>query len=138
MSRFNTLRLIAARTTLRLAQVRALPAVFGGAVTALCTSTYAALPTIPAGVPSSGNYVETMRDYTGLVIGLIALVIMGYSFLAVAGGSVAKFKDWQAGKAELGDLKLVFAVGALLLISVVYVLTQAIGVIATSGTFAGG
>lgn len=121
----------------RVARHRRLPATLAGAVATVTWTAYAALPAVPAGVPVGGNYMENVRDYIGLAIGLVALMIAGYAFIAVAGGSVAKFQEWRAGKAELGDLKMVFVIGGLLLIVVVYVLTQAVGVIATSGTFAG-
>jgi integrating conjugative element membrane protein (TIGR03745 family) len=97
----------------------------------------AALPPAPAGAAAGSDYLGTMRDYIGLGIGLVALVLAGYAFVAVSGGAIAKFNEWRAGKAELGDLKMVFIVGGLLLLIVIYLVTQAVGVIATSGTFAG-
>jgi len=101
------------------------------------TAAHAALPAQPAGAPANGTFLENMRDYIGMGIGLVALVLAGYAFLAVSGGAIAKFNEWRMGKAELGELKMVFIVGGLLLLVVIYLVTQAVGVIATSGTFAG-
>ena len=104
----------------------------------LSTAAQAALPTVQAvGGAANGDYMTQIRDYIGLIIGLVALVITGGAFLTVAGGSVSKFHEWRAGKAELGDFKMVIMVGALLLVIVVFIVTQAVGVIATSATFAG-
>lgn len=99
---------------------------------------YAALPTQPTGVPTTGSYMENMRDYIGMGIGLVALVLAGYAFLAVSGGAISKFSEWRAGKAELGDLKMVFIVGGLLLLVVIYLVTEAVQVIPSSGSFVGG
>lgn len=137
MARLTTLDSLRGALTSRASRIHSLPAVLAAAVTTFSTGVYAALPAIPAGVPAGSDYMTSFRDYFGLAIGLIVLLIASYAFVTVAGGSVAKFQEWRAGKAELGDLKMVIVVGALLLFIVIYVLTQAVGVIATSGTFAG-
>ena len=137
MSTLTSLNALRGAIAGRVARTRALPAAVAGAVAAVNNAVYAALPAVPAGTPAGSDYMTSMRDYIGIGIGLIALIIAGYAFISVAGGSVAKFQEWRAGKAELGDLKMVFVIGALLLFIVIYVLTQAVGVIATSGTFAG-
>lgn len=110
--------------------------VFGGAALFSCFA-QAALPVPPAGADAGGDYLVSMRDYIGMGIGLVALVLAAYAFVAVSGGAIAKFNEWRIGKAELGDLKMVFIVGGLLLLVVIYLVTQAVGVIATSGVFAG-
>ena len=130
MSRFSSIGTHASR-------VRALPATLAAALTACATAAYAALPTQPAGVPTGGTMLENMRDYIGMGFGLIALVIAGMAFFSVSGGALAKFGEWRQGKAELGDLKMVFIIGGLLLLVVVYLVTEGVKVIATSGTFAG-
>jgi integrating conjugative element membrane protein (TIGR03745 family) len=95
------------------------------------------LPQQPGGLNTSGNYLENIRDYFGLAIGLVALVISAYAFVVVASSAISKFVEWRTGRAEVGDLKMTIIMGGLLLIVVVYLSTEAIGVIATSGTFAG-
>lgn len=96
------------------------------------------LPSVTvAGGAASGDYLTQYRDYIGLAIGLFALIIVGYGFLEVAGGSLTKFKEWRAGKAELGELKSVMLFGGLVLVIVVFLVTQAAGLIATSSTFTG-
>ncbi|MBW8832293.1 MAG: TIGR03745 family integrating conjugative element membrane protein [Burkholderiales bacterium] len=115
-----------------------MPAAITTASALVASVAHAALPTNPTGVSTSGNYLENMRDYIGLAIGLVALVLAGWAFIAVSGGAIAKFNEWRVGKAELGDVKMVFIVGGLLLIVVIYLVTQAIGIIATSGAFANG
>jgi integrating conjugative element membrane protein (TIGR03745 family) len=112
-------------------------AAIAGTALSYAVAAQAALPPAPTGAAAGSDYLGTMRDYIGLGIGLLALVLAGMAFIAVSGGAIAKFNDWRAGKAELGDLKMVFIVGGLLLLIVIYLLTQAVGVIATSGTFSG-
>lgn len=97
----------------------------------------AGLPTAPTSPDSGGSdMMHMMRGYLGWGIALLALVLCGMAFLTVGGGALAKFNEWRIGKAELGDLKALVVVGAIVLIVIVVLATQAIGVIATSGSFA--
>ena len=97
----------------------------------------AGLPTAPTSPDSGGSdMMHMMRGYLGWGIALGALLLCGYALLNVGGGAMAKFNDWRNGKAELGELKTLIVIGAILLIIVVTLATQAIGIIATSGTFA--
>ena len=116
---------------------RAVPALFTAMALFAPAAFAAGLPTAPTSPDSGGSdMMHMMRGYLGWGIGLAALVITGAVFLNVSGGAMAKFNEWRAGKAEIGELKSVVVVGALLLIIVVTLATQAIGIIATSGTFA--
>jgi integrating conjugative element membrane protein (TIGR03745 family) len=121
----------------RAARMRSLPSTLATAAMWFATAAYAALPTTPAGVPTGGTMLENFRDYIGMAFGLLALVITGLAFFSVSGGALVKFGEWRQGKAELGDLKMVFIVGGLLLLVVIYLVTEGVKVIATSGTFAG-
>lgn len=96
----------------------------------------AGLPTAPKSPDGGGDdMMHMMRGYIGWGIGLAALVIVAVVFINVGGGAIAKFNEWRSGKAEIGELKTLVVVGAMLLIIVVTLATAAIGVIATSTTF---
>jgi integrating conjugative element membrane protein (TIGR03745 family) len=129
------------RIRIALSKLRAAPGrcLAAGTVALLCANAaFAALPTNPTGTNLQGNYLENMRDYVGMFFGLLALLLAGFAFLTVAGGSITKFNEWRAGKAELGDLKMVFMIGGLLLIVVIWLVTQLVGIISTSAAFANG
>jgi integrating conjugative element membrane protein (TIGR03745 family) len=129
--------LVKARTLARAVSARCLAGPLFVAGTLAASLAHAALPAPPQGLNTSGNYLENIRDYIGLAIGLLALVLSAYAFVVVASSAIAKFAEWRTGRAEVGDLKMTIIMGGLLLIVVVYLSTEAISVIATSGTFAG-
>jgi integrating conjugative element membrane protein (TIGR03745 family) len=99
------------------------------------------LPTPPTvggvNTATQADSMTVMRDLAGSGIGLAMLVISSLGFLTVSVAGFSKFNDWRKGKAELGDLKVILIVGALLLAVMLYFGNQAVGVIGTAGTFSG-
>jgi integrating conjugative element membrane protein (TIGR03745 family) len=126
-----------ARTLARAVSARCLAGPLFVAGTLAASLAHAALPAPPQGLPTSGNYLENIRDYIGLAIGLLVLALCAFAFVAVASSVISKFLEWRTGRAEVADLKMTVVMGGLVLIIVVYLSTEAAGVIATSGTFAG-
>lgn len=91
----------------------------------------AALPTTadPTNAPSDGNYIELLKGYAfdiGIVVGLIVGTI---AFLVVANNCIGVYKEIGTGKRTWGDLGSHGAFGVLLLVFVVYLLTEAASVI---------
>ncbi len=96
----------------------------------------AALPTTadPTNAPSDGNYIELLKGYAfdiGIVVGLIVGTI---AFLVVANNCIGVYKEIGTGKRTWGDLGSHGAFGVLLLVFVVYLLTEAASVIFDGGT----
>lgn len=91
----------------------------------------AALPTTadPTNAPADGNYIDLLKGYAfdiGIVVGLIVATI---AFLVVANNCIGVYKEIGTGRRTWGDLGSHGAFGVLLLVFVVYLLTEAAGVI---------
>ena len=101
------------------------------AMFALTEPAMAALPTAldPGGSGASGDYLALMQAYWKKGVAVLVLIVGALAFLSVGGGAVAKFNEYRAGKAELGDLTMYAVLGVILLIITVYLLTTADGVI---------
>lgn len=91
----------------------------------------AALPTAldPGDKGAAGDYLALMQAYWKKGVAVLVLIVGALAFLSVGGGAVAKFNEFRAGKAELGDLSMYAVLGVIMLIVVVYLLTTADGVI---------
>ena len=92
---------------------------------------HAALPTTadPTNAPADGNYIDLLKGYAfdiGIVIGLIIGTI---AFIVVASNMIGTYKEIGAGKKTWGDMGMHGAMGVLLLVFVVYLLTEAAAVI---------
>jgi len=91
------------------------------------SSVQAALPTTadPTNAPSSGNYIELLKGYAfdiGIVVGLIIGTI---AFIVVANNMIGTYKEIGDGRKTWGDMGMHGAMGVLLLVFVVYLLTEA-------------
>lgn len=105
------------------------------ATTLAAVNVQAALPTTadPTNAPSDGNYIELLKGYAydiGIVVGLIVGTI---AFLVVANNCIGVYKEIGTGKRTWGDLGSHGAFGVLLLVFVVYLLTEAASVIFAAG-----
>ena len=91
----------------------------------------AALPTAldPGSKGAAGDYLALMQAYWKKGVAVLVLIVGALAFLSVGGGAVAKFNEFRAGKAEIGDLTMYAVLGVILLIITVYLLTTADGVI---------
>lgn len=104
---------------------------FGAMMAAMTTQVHAALPTTadPTNAPADGNYIELIKGYAfdiGIVVGLIIGTV---AFIVVASNMIGTYKEIGAGKKTWGDMGMHGAMGVLLLVFVVYLLTEAAAVI---------
>ena len=92
----------------------------------------AALPATaaPSNAAAKGDYIGLIKGYAfdigivvGLVIGMLALLVVSKNMIAV-------YNEIGAGKKTWGDMGMHGGMGVLLLVFVVYLLTEAAGVIA--------
>lgn len=93
-----------------------------------------ALAALPSAVapPSGavqGDYIGLLKEYWKQGVAALVLIIGAYGFMSVGGGAIAKFNEYRAGKAELGDLTTYAIIGVIILVTVVYLLTTAGGII---------
>lgn len=93
-----------------------------------------ALAALPAAVAApqgavSGDYIGLLKEYWKQGIAALVLIMGAYAFISVGGGAIAKFNDYRAGKAELGDLTMYAILGVIILVTVVYLLTTGGGII---------
>ncbi len=113
-------------------------------VGAFCALTFhpavqAALPAPPTTTPVTGtNFIDWIRDYGGIALALLAMLLCAGAFVNVAWGALATYSDYRAGKAELGTLKMQILVGIVLLGLVFILGNQAVLVLPTSAGYAGG
>lgn len=93
----------------------------------LTQSAMAALPTAvpPSAGVASGDYIALMKQYWTSGVALLVLLGGVVAFLEVGGGAMAKFREYRVGRAELGDLMLYAVLGVVILVAVIYLLTQA-------------
>jgi integrating conjugative element membrane protein (TIGR03745 family) len=87
----------------------------------------AVLPTAvaPAAGVSPGDYIAIMHQYWASGVAFLVLLAGAFAFFAVGGGAVAKFNEYRVGRAEAGDLMIYAVIGVVILVAVVYLLTQA-------------
>jgi integrating conjugative element membrane protein (TIGR03745 family) len=93
----------------------------------LAGSASAALPVAvqPAqGVPA-GDYIALMQQYWKQGIAFLVLLGGAIAFVSVGGGAIAKFNEFRVGRAEMGDLMIYAVIGVVILVAVVYLLTEA-------------
>lgn len=102
-----------------------------GVILAASNVANAALPTTanPSQAPASGDYIGLLKGYAydiGLVIGLIIGTV---AFIVVASNMIGVYKEIGAGKKTWGDMGMHGGMGVLLLVFVVFLLTEASSVI---------
>jgi integrating conjugative element membrane protein (TIGR03745 family) len=87
----------------------------------------AALPTAvaPATGVVAGDYIAIMHQYWTSGVAFLVLLAGAWAFFAVGGGAIAKFNEYRLGKAEAGDLMIYAVIGVVILVAVVYLLTEA-------------
>ena len=87
----------------------------------------AALPTAvaPAAGVAAGDYIAIMQQYWKAGVAFLVLLVGAWSFLAVGGGAIAKFNEYRIGRAEAGDLMVYAVIGVIIIVAVIYLLTEA-------------
>lgn len=91
----------------------------------------AALPDTadPTNAAADGDYIGLLKGYAFDIAIVLGLILGTIAFLAVAKNMVAVYNDIGAGKKTWGDMGMHGGMGVLLLVFVVYLLTEAAGII---------
>ena len=95
-------------------------ALFAGAAAAALPQAVA-----PASGVAAGDYIGIMQQYWKAGIAFLVLLVGAFSFLTVGGGAIAKFNEYRIGRAEVGDLMFFAVVGVIIIVAVIYLLTEA-------------
>ena len=90
----------------------------------------AALPTLDD--PSRGagkGIMATLQNYGYDIVMLVALLVVSSMFVGVAYHAYTRYSEIHTGKATWGQFGLTVAVGAILLVVAIWLLTKATGVL---------
>lgn len=114
-----------ARITQRVALVGASLSLFGAEVMAQ------ALPTTapPTRGGAAGNYIEMMQNYAYDIFIFLGLAVATVAFFAVTKNTIGAYGEVQDGKGTWGQVGMQFGVGVLLLVFVVFLLTEAAAIL---------
>lgn len=74
---------------------------------------------------AQGDWLAAMGGYFKIGITILGLVLGGLGFLSVVAGGIGKWKQYSAGRIEIGDLKEYFIMGAVLAIFMIAMVTYA-------------
>lgn len=124
MKYLNTLKQLCFAYLARLRQRSAL-AVASITVALLSSPAFAALPTAVTTTATSGDYIQIGQEYFKKGFLFLGLLLASYGLYTVAGGAIAKFNEFRIGRAELGDVVIYAVVGVVILVILVYLLTEA-------------
>jgi integrating conjugative element membrane protein (TIGR03745 family) len=91
----------------------------------------AALPTTaePSRGAEDGNYIKLMQDYAYDIFIFIGLAVATLAFFAVSKNTIGAYGEVQDGKGTWGQLGINFGAGVLLLVFVVFLLTEAAAIL---------
>ncbi|WP_444542012.1 TIGR03745 family integrating conjugative element membrane protein [Chitinimonas koreensis] len=95
------------------------------------------LPALSAGLPTAedpsrgqGNGIlQTIQNYGYDIVMLVALLVVSSMFVGVAYHAYTRYSEIHTGRATWGQFGLTVAVGALLLVVGIWMLTKATGVL---------
>jgi len=125
----STTHRAAARTTARLSvRIAAVLAPLG--IVATPSASWAALPTMED--PSRGagtGIMQTIQNYGYDIVLLVALLVVASMFVGVSYHAYTRYSEIHTGRATWGQFGLSVAVGALLLVVGIWLLTKATGVL---------
>lgn len=105
-------------------------------VALMCSPAMAALPTMPTpeaiggGTVAEGDWLGAMGGWFKLGLSILGLVLAGLGFMYVVMGALQKWKMYSAGRAEIGDLKEYFIMGAVFAVFLVVMVTYSAKVFA--------
>lgn len=96
-------------------------------VSLLASPAMAALPQAvqPGQGVGAGDYIALAQDYFKKGFLFLGLLLAAYGLYTVAGGAIAKFNDFRIGRAELSDVVVYAVVGVVILVILIYLLTEA-------------
>lgn len=100
----------------------------------LLISSGQALAQLPTTAPPSrgttaGNYIQLMQDYAYDIFIFLGLAMATLAFFAVSKNTIGAYGEVQDGKGTWGQLGLNFGAGVLLLVFVVFLLTEAAAIL---------
>jgi len=103
----------------------------GAFLAVAANNAFAALPTTadPTNAAADGDYIGLLKGYAfdiGIVIGLVVGTL---AFIVVANNMIGIYREIGTGRKQWGDMGMHGAMGVLLLVFVVYLLTEASAVI---------
>lgn len=98
-------------------------------------SAYAGLPATaaPSEAPADGNYIDLLKGYAFDIAIVLGLILGTIAFLVVARNCIAVYAEIGAGKKTWGDMGMHGGMGVLLLVLVIYLLTEASTIIFAPG-----
>tara|TARA_R110002167_G_scaffold204404_11_gene408596 strand:+ start:11561 stop:11902 length:342 start_codon:yes stop_codon:yes gene_type:complete len=102
-----------------------------GIVMAAATSANAALPTTaaPTNAAADGDYIGLLQGYAFDIGILLGLAIATIAFIVVSSNMIGVYKEIGAGKKTWSDMGMHGGMGVLLLVFVVFLLTEAAAII---------
>ena len=91
----------------------------------------AALPDVsaPSRRTSDGNFIKLIQNYAYDLVVLASLAIASIAFLVVSKNVITTYGEIQKDRKSWGDLGSHFAVGAVLLVAVVFLMDQLTGIL---------
>ena len=95
------------------------------------TSVQAALPSTaaPSNAAAAGDYIGLIKGYAFDIAIVLGLLLGTIAFLTVSKNMIAVYADIGAGKKTWGDMGMHGGMGVLLLVMVIYLITEASTVI---------
>ncbi|MEJ2622832.1 MAG: TIGR03745 family integrating conjugative element membrane protein [Candidatus Thiodiazotropha sp.] len=97
------------------------------------SSAHASLPTTaaPSHAAGAGDYIALLKGYAYDIAIVLGLILATIAFLSVGKNMIAVYNDIGAGKKTWGDMGMHGGMGVLLLVFVVYLLTESATIIFT-------
>jgi integrating conjugative element membrane protein (TIGR03745 family) len=91
----------------------------------------AELPTTaaPSRGATDGNYIQTMQDYAYDIFIFLGLAVGTIVFFTVAKNTMGAYAEVQDGKGTWGQVGMQFGVGVLLLVFIIFLLSEAAGIL---------
>ncbi|HRY88405.1 MAG TPA: TIGR03745 family integrating conjugative element membrane protein [Rubrivivax sp.] len=119
------------RTAARTVHIpRAAATLLALSVAAMPLSSWAALPTLEDPSRGTGSGImQTLQNYSYDIVLLIALLVVASMFVGVCYHAYTRYAEIHTGRATWGQFGLTVAVGAILLVVGIWLLTKATGVL---------
>ena len=98
---------------------------------AISNAAIAALTTTsaPSTTPANGDYIGLIKGYSYDILIVIGLILGTMAFITVSRNMISTYSEIGAGKKTWGDMGMHGGMGVLLLVFVVFLLTEAAGII---------
>jgi len=99
-------------------------------IAAMPLASWAAMPTMEDPSRGAGNGImQTLQNYGYDIVLLIALLVVSSMFIGVCYHAYTRYSEIHTGRATWGQFGLTVAVGAILLVVGIWLLTKASGVL---------